>query len=128
MIIYNTTFHVEATDAKNFVIYLHEVYIPSAEKSGILSNPRLTRILSHKEDDSECFSLQFEIEDTAKLHKWYSESGSKLNDDMLKTFAPIALSCEDKLYTPFGGNEGDGINLACWVGGAPQKNRPSARH
>ena len=43
------------------------------------------------------------------------------NDDMLKTFAPIALSCEDKLYTPFGGNEGDGINLACWVGGAPQK-------
>lgn len=43
------------------------------------------------------------------------------NDDMLKTFAPIALSCKDKLYTPFGGNEGDGINLACWVGGAPQK-------
>ena len=86
MIIYNTTFNVEAIDAKNFVIYLHEVYIPSAEKSGILSNPRLTRILSHKEDDSECFSLQFEIEDTAKLHKWYSESGSKLNDDMLKTF------------------------------------------
>ena len=39
MIIYNTTFHVEATDAKNFVIYLHEVYIPSAEKSGILRSP-----------------------------------------------------------------------------------------
>lgn len=86
MIIYNTTFHVEVADAKNFVIYLHESYIPSAEKSGILKNARLTRILSHKEDSSECFSLQFEVEDTAKLHKWYSESGNKMNEDMMKTF------------------------------------------
>ena len=68
MLIYNTTFHVEMGDARNFVIWLNEFYIPEVEKSGELKNPRILRILSHKEQDSECFSLQWEVEDSATLH------------------------------------------------------------
>ena len=34
MLIYNTTFHVEMNDARNFVIWLNECYIPEAEKTG----------------------------------------------------------------------------------------------
>ena len=33
------------------------------EKTGILQNPRLTHILSHKEQDSECFSLQYSFQE-----------------------------------------------------------------
>lgn len=43
------------------------------------------------------------------------------NEEMLEVWAPIALKCENKLYSPPGANTGDGINMACWVGAAPQK-------
>ena len=86
MLIYNTTFQVEAQDAQNFVIFLHEVYVPAATESGELKNPRLSRILSHKDEASECFSLQFELESSATLHKWHTATGAKLNDELVKTF------------------------------------------
>ena len=86
MLIYNTTFQVEMDDARNFVIWLNECYIPEVEKSGELKNPRITRILSHKEPDSECFSLQWEVENSSALHHWHTSQGARLNDEMMKLF------------------------------------------
>ena len=86
MLIYNTTFHVEMNDARNFVIWLNECNIPEVEQSGELRNPRILRILSHKEQDSECFSLQWEVEDSAALHRWHTKQGARLNEEMLKIF------------------------------------------
>ncbi len=86
MLIYNTTFQVEIGDARNFVIWLTECYMPQVEQNGLLQHPRLTHILSHKEDDSECFSLQWEVEDSATLHRWHTEQGMKLNEEMMKVF------------------------------------------
>lgn len=86
MLIYNTTYHVTTADARNFVIWLNECYIPETEQSGELKNPRILHILSHKEDDSECFSLQWEVEDSAALHRWHTRQGARLNEEMLKIF------------------------------------------
>ncbi|MBR2192488.1 MAG: DUF4286 family protein [Bacteroidaceae bacterium] len=86
MIIYNTTYTVAQPEAQNFVIYVHEVMLPAALASGVVSQPRLLRILSHKDESTECFSLQFETEDTAALHRWYTDVGEKLNAEMLKVF------------------------------------------
>ena len=86
MLIYNTTYQTGIDDARNFVIWLSESYIPEVEKTGILQNPRLTHILSHKEQDSECFSLQWEVEDTAALHRWHTQQGMHLNEEMMKIF------------------------------------------
>lgn len=86
MLVYNTTYQVTNDEAQNLVIYLHEQFIPKAEESGEVKNPRLMRILSHKDPDSECFSLQFEVESTAILHKWYTSVGNKLNEELVKIF------------------------------------------
>lgn len=86
MLIYNTTYQVTTADAQNLVIYLHEQFLPAAQASGEVKNPRLCRILSHQDSDSECFSLQFEVESSAILHKWYTTVGNKLNEEMLKIF------------------------------------------
>lgn len=86
MLIYNTTFHVGMGDARNFVIWLNEYYIPEVENLGELKNPRILRILSHKEQDSECFSLQWEVEDSAALHRWHVKQGATLNAEMMKVF------------------------------------------
>lgn len=86
MIIYNITYQIDYAEARNFVIYLHEVHIPAIEASGLLKNPHLRRILSHKDDATECFSLQFETDSSQSLHKWYASDGARLNTDLLKAF------------------------------------------
>ena len=73
-------------EARNLVIWLSECYIPQVEENGKLSHPRLTQIISHQEADSECFSLQWEVEDTATLHRWHTEQGMKLNEELMKIF------------------------------------------
>ncbi len=86
MLIYNTTYQTGNDEARNFIIWLHEVYMPQVEADGRLKHPRLTRILSHKEQDSECFSLQWEVKDTRTLHQWHTAQGAGLNAEMLKVF------------------------------------------
>ncbi len=86
MIIYNTTYTVANADARNFIIWVHEAYIPKAQEGGILRNARLMQILTHKDPETECFSLQFEVESTALLQKWYAQNGKALVDDLLQTF------------------------------------------
>jgi hypothetical protein len=86
MLIYNTTYQVSNEDAQHLAVYLHEKYIPEAQKSGIMTHARMSRILSHRDEKSECFSVQFEVESMALLHKWYSSEGEVLNDELLKIF------------------------------------------
>lgn len=86
MIVYNITFQVDYNESQVFVVFLHDVYIPAIEQDGSLKNPRLCRILSHRDNETECFSLQFECESTAVLHQWYTNKGAKLNDEIKKIF------------------------------------------
>lgn len=86
MLIYNTTYQVDADDARNFVIWIHQYYLPHVAEFGFLAHPRLSRILSHREAGTECFSLQFEVESSARLHHWYNKQGAALNEELKKTF------------------------------------------
>ena len=86
MLIYNTTYHVEEGQEKNFLIWMQEYYLPEVEKNGTLHAPRISSILSHIEEGSICFSVQFEVEDSAKLHRWHQEQGVKLNGELLNIF------------------------------------------
>ncbi len=85
MLIYNTTFQADDDDASNFIIWIKEYYIPEVEKTGDLKNPRLCRILSHR-DEGSSFSLQWEVENSSTLHRWHLEQGVKLNEEMTKIF------------------------------------------
>ena len=38
------------------------------------------------EEEGSCYSVQFEVEDSAMLHKWHQELGVKLNEEMVKLF------------------------------------------
>lgn len=48
MLIYNTTYQTGIDDARNFVIWLSESYIPEVEKTGILQIPVLRTSLVTK--------------------------------------------------------------------------------
>ncbi|WP_321517982.1 DUF4286 family protein [uncultured Bacteroides sp.] len=86
MLVYNTTYNIDEEVLSNFLIWLHEVYVPEVEKNGILVKPRLLRVLSHRDENTECFSLQWEVESSALLHRWHLEIGGKLNNELLKMF------------------------------------------
>lgn len=85
MLIYNTTFQVDDEVNDNFLIWIKESYIPEIEKHGTLKMPRLCRVLSHREDGS-CYSLQWEVDDSAALHRWHREQGAGLNEELRKIF------------------------------------------
>ena len=70
MFTHNTTYVVPNADARDFVIWVHQVLLPRAEASAEVGQGRLSRILSHKEEDSECFSVQLSAPTTAALHRW----------------------------------------------------------
>ncbi len=86
MLIFNTTYHVEEDQEKYFLIWMQEYYLPEVEKKGMLHAPRMTRILSHHEEGSACFSVQFEVEDSTLLHHWHLEQGAQLTEEMQKIF------------------------------------------
>lgn len=86
MLIFNTTYHVEEGQEKLFLIWIKEYYLPEIEKYGALKSPRITRILSHREEGGDSFSLQFEVADSALLHRWHCEQGVQLNEELTKTF------------------------------------------
>ena len=86
MLVYNTTYHVESEQEKYFLIWLQEYYLQEVSKRDELKAPRVLRILSHKEEGSICFSVQFEVESSADLHRWHREQGVKLNEEMMRLF------------------------------------------
>lgn len=88
MLIYNITYHVESSQERNFYIWLHEVLIPEVEKSGFnLKNPRICRILSHRGDEEgESYTLQWEVENSAELHRWHLAQGKHFDEELQKIF------------------------------------------
>ena len=86
MLIYNTTYHVEEGQEKFFLAWMQEFYLHDVEKQGTLYATRIARILSHIEEGSICYSVQFEVENSAKLHHWHQEQGVKLNEELLRIF------------------------------------------
>ena len=85
MLIYNTTFHVDDDIHENFLIWIKECYISEVLKQGILKSPRFCRILNHR-DEGECYSLQWEVENSGLLHRWHLEQGMKQNEELTKIF------------------------------------------
>lgn len=86
MIVYNTTYTMPTDDARNFVIWVCESMLPRVAEDGLLTAPRLLRILSHHDQESECFSLQFEVPSTATLHRWHTRQGAALAEELKNMF------------------------------------------
>lgn len=86
MLIYNTTYHVEESDAHNFLIWLTERYIPAVLSSGMLRSPKLSDVLSHNEPGSKTYTLQWEVDDSRTLHQWHTKQGCGLNEELLRAF------------------------------------------
>ena len=85
-LIFNTTYSMPVSDARNFVIWVQETMLPAIEQDGVLDEPRLLRVLSHHDEQTECFSLQLSVPNSAILHKWLLRQGQPLAEEMKRVF------------------------------------------
>lgn len=93
MLIYNTTYQVDSDQIEYFRIWLHEVLIPEVHTADMgLRNPRLRRVLSHREEGSQCFCLEWEVEDSAVLHRWHLTQGRHFEEELRKIFGEKVLA------------------------------------
>ena len=86
MIIYNTTFHIAFGILEEGVEFLKNEYIPSAIKNGILTHPRLCKIIHAGTDEGESFSVQFQVENIDALNRWMEKEGNMLHHALSTRF------------------------------------------
>lgn len=87
MIVYNTTFHIENDILDESLAYLKRHYIPKALEGGLLTNPKLRRVMSEEEEDKGInFSVQFDVKDLDTLSGWLQNEGSRLQQGVVARF------------------------------------------
>lgn len=89
MIIYNTTFYIDKESLASGLEFLKKTYIPGATASGLLTDPRLNRVLGREaesETEGESYALQFRVKDTAELNRWLEQAGSALQHELVSRF------------------------------------------
>ncbi len=90
MIISNTYF-VHVRSQVEFVDWLKENYIPKALESGILSGPRLIRVLGRLENDQVSYLLQFNVAGAGALREWHNGFGKALDAEIHRIFEEKVL-------------------------------------
>lgn len=85
MIICNTTYHVDCSVSGAFLDWIREYYLPLALRDGVVSNPRLMRLMGHNEG-GVCLALQLEAPTLGALQRWNLTVGKPLHDELTEHF------------------------------------------
>lgn len=89
MIVFNTTFHVGEAHCQEFLAWLREEYVPRATAHGVLTHPRLHRIMVHRCADADgcvSYALQLEVASLGQLQRWNLAVGKDLMARMASRF------------------------------------------
>ena len=92
MLIINTTFQVSKSCEEEWTKWVRSKFIPEVITSGLLTEPRLCRLLIENEPDSESFAVQFQVRDIVTLDFWFQLYGVKMQTDLKDLFQEKVLS------------------------------------
>lgn len=92
--ILNTTFHIHCSLRNALIEWLRNEYIPSAQSSGLLSNPRIARVLGGKAEDAEGASVacQLEADTLFDARRWHDKEGAQLRAEAIRKFGNMNLA------------------------------------
>jgi len=86
MVVFNTTFSIDKDIHQEFMDFLLESFIPLAMESGILTLPRLSKIVSHGEDEGVSLALEFQAEDFDALEDWQNNESADVFSRLIDAF------------------------------------------
>lgn len=87
MLIFNTTFHVQAEIQPDFIEFIKKTFIPASVKSGLLCSPRLARIFGKNEDEGFSYALEFTTKDIETLEQWNKNESKLIYETLLNKFS-----------------------------------------
>lgn len=90
MILFNTTYLVTPNTEKTFLYWLSSVYVPKIKETGLVSNPRLLKVLTD-EKDGISYSLQVEAENVSQMNEFKKKHLGALEEEVSKTFGERVL-------------------------------------
>jgi hypothetical protein len=85
MIVCNTTYHIDCSVSGEFLDWIKDTYLPQALDGGMVSLPRLMRMMGHNEGGA-CFALQFEAPTLGQLQRWNQAVGKRLHQQLTERF------------------------------------------
>ena len=90
-VLLNTTFVVHTSIEPDFLNWVRTVYIPSVKASGIFSEPRVARVLTRIEPDTDSIAVQMVAADYTAAEKWHDETAALLKDDLMARWNNLAM-------------------------------------
>ncbi len=86
-LIINTTFVVHNSIENEFLEWLKNVYLKSAEASGAFASHCVARVLTRIEPDTESIAVQFRTTHKERAEQWHDDTAALLRDDLHSRFA-----------------------------------------
>lgn len=86
MIVFNTTFQVDAALHEEFIDYMLQVFIPMSTRSGLLTSPRLARVFGTEGEEGHSYAMEFTAADLPALEKWNNEERHLVIAPLLEKF------------------------------------------
>lgn len=92
MLIYNTTFGIDAAIENEFIEWLRAEFIPSAVADGeYFTDPELFRVEAEHEPGVTSLALHLRAASREDIATWYADHGSRLFDAILKRWPSRAV-------------------------------------
>jgi len=86
MIIYNITCSVDIDVADEWLLWIKNEHIPPLLKSGLFENYKMLKVLSHDDDKTLSFALQFYAKGLENIEAYHH------NDEMIKRYGDKVLT------------------------------------
>ena len=87
MLIYNSTYFVPNNLKAQFLRWMRDYRLPAVAEQGILTNPRVTRVISVEQDDQTAYALQVEAADEQQLNQWKKDHENAVLQHLYTTFS-----------------------------------------
>jgi len=78
MLLYNVTITIDLDVHEDWVRWMRETHIPEVMATGMFVSSRMSRMLGHEHTDSEIYSIQYLVEDMARLRRYMDEFAPEL--------------------------------------------------
>jgi hypothetical protein len=86
MILYNETIGIDKDVEQQFLIWLKSHYIPEVMKTNLFSEFRIYKVLSHDDDSSTSYSVQFFSSTIEQILAFINNHSKALVDEQQRQF------------------------------------------
>jgi uncharacterized membrane protein len=86
MLLYNVTVGIDKEMEKDWLLWMKSYYLPEAMKSKAFLHYRLYKVLTHEDESSVSYSVQYFSDDIQKIITYLNNEGKILSEELRVKF------------------------------------------